>query len=202
MAAKTSPRITRLHPVVLPVPPAVRDLPGPDKVPALSAIGAQALRLSAGYLGVETGELKKDENGAPLPTSGLYWSLSHCDTYAVAVAAPSAVGIDIERIASCSPGLEARIADAAEWSLVGELTPLHFFCLWTAKEAVLKAAGVGLAGLPECRIIEMNSPDYCKVRYKSSIWRVILHTDLADHIIAITDQGLPISWHGEPGAAA
>lgn len=202
MAVASSPQITRLHPVVLPVPPVVRDLPGLDKVSALSAIGAQALRLSAGYLGVETGELGRDENGAPLPSSGLYWSLSHCDTYAVAVAAPSAVGIDIERIAPCSPGLETRIADEAEWSLVGEPTPLNFFCLWTAKEAVLKAAGVGLAGLSECRIIEKNGIDYCRVRYKIGIWRVILHTNLADHVIAITDQGLPINFHAEPGAAA
>ena len=190
-------QIQKIHPVVLPVPSAVRELKGVDKTKALSSLARKALQLSAGQLGVDIGALEKDENGAPLPSNGLYWSLSHCNTCTAAVAAPAPIGIDVEKIAPHPPELVSEVADASEWAIGGEITPLLFFSYWTAKEAVLKATGVGLAGLAECRVTHMSNSGAI-VQYLDRSWPVIFSTGMAAHVIAITDQGLPLSWHFEP----
>jgi 4'-phosphopantetheinyl transferase len=189
-------KVQELHPVVLPVPSAVRELEGLDKKQALSGLARKALQLSAGQLGFAIGALEKDDNGAPLPNNGLYWSLSHCSTCAAAVAAPAPIGIDVERIALYRPELVSEIADEAEWALVGEVTPLWLFSYWTAKEAVLKATGVGLAGLAQCRVIGISEAS-ATVQYMGRVWQVLFYTGMAAHVIAITDQGLPLSWHFE-----
>ena len=65
------------------------------------------------------------------------------------------IGLDIEKIRPCAPGLYRMAADEAEWSLGGAADDLLFFRYWTAKEAVLKSLGIGLAGLSKCRVIRI-----------------------------------------------
>ena len=57
------------------------------------------------------------------------------------------MGIDIEQVRSVKDGVMAKIADEQEWALAGGKAPESFFRFWTAKEAVLKAMGVGFTGL-------------------------------------------------------
>lgn len=189
-------KVQRIHPVVLPVPSAVRELEGVAKKQGLSSLARKALHLSAGQFGVDIGVLKKNDNGAPLPSNGLYWSLSHCSTCVAAVAAPAPIGIDVEKITPFRPELVSEIADEAEWALVGELTPLLFFSYWTAKETVLKATGVGLAGLAQCRVTGISESG-ASVQYRDRSWQVLFYNGMTAHVIAITDQGLPLSWHFE-----
>ena len=91
-----------------------------------------------------SGPLEKDKNGAPLPSKGTYWSLTHKSANVAAVVAPRPVGIDIEVLRPCNPNLYQRIASAEEWDLAATVSDKNFFRYWTAKEAVLKAVGKGL----------------------------------------------------------
>lgn len=138
--------------MILAVPRTERQLRGRQMVRNLSRHARRALEMSAGKSGVRLAPLAKAENGAPLPAGGWHWSVTHKRRYVAGVVSRKPVGIDLERIKPCSGALYRKIAGPAEWALgKGEPQQL-FFRFWTAKEAVLKAAGVGLSELSKCRI--------------------------------------------------
>lgn len=97
--------------------------------------------------------LDRDARGCPRLADGLgYTSLSHADgLIAVAVTTAGPVGVDIER--STRAAVMAEIAHCVcHPSEIGEVAALPaaargaaLLGLWVRKEAVLKAAGVGLA---------------------------------------------------------
>ncbi len=107
----------RLYPVLLVVPETPSRLKGPEKVSFLRNQARQALAISAQKSGLFLKSLDQAENGAPLPSDGVYWSLSHKESVVCAVAASMPVGIDVERIRPRSEALFKRIADAREWEL-------------------------------------------------------------------------------------
>lgn len=95
-------------------------------------------------------------DGAPLPTAdGTHWSVSHTTGAAGAAVAPFAVGLDLERERELRPELVRRFLSPEE-------PALDPFVAWTAKEAVLKKLGIGMAGLARCRIV--GWPNECQVR--------------------------------------
>jgi 4'-phosphopantetheinyl transferase len=85
--------------------------------------------------------------------------MSHAQGRAlIAVSKGQEVGVDIERIRShvevvklseryFTPSEHASIMQSAE-----EQRATRFFRYWVAKEAVLKAQGIGLGGLSQCEI--------------------------------------------------
>ena len=186
-----------IHPVVMAVPEHERPLKGKEKGQVLRRIAREALHESARYSGVTLGVLEKAESGAPLPSKGIHWSLTHKESFAAAVTAPHPIGIDIEKDRSVSEGLYERLASRQEWALAPEVTQSLFFRFWTAKEAVLKAVGKGLAGLTHCRIIEILDDDRLELRYEQSIWRVTQLRFVDNHIVAITTGDVDIKWHIE-----
>lgn len=82
--------------------------------------------------------------------SPVYVSLARAGgLLAVAVTGAGPVGIDLESVADLarSPvaGVMLSAAEAAGWAALGrQPTPTELAVVWTSKEAVLKAAGVGL----------------------------------------------------------
>lgn len=96
--------------------------------------------------------LIRDARGAPqVPGTRLHTSLSHCDdAIAIAVSAAGPVGVDIEssRRAAGMLELAERICHPRELQVLAGLPErAHgpaLLRLWVRKEAVLKAAGVGL----------------------------------------------------------
>lgn len=110
-----------------------------------------ALRLVIGeHTGVHPRDvpLLTDARGAPRPVDGLRFSVSHsADLAVVAVAFGRRVGVDVELpssgvagvVAAFHPGEQAWIAATA--AAARESAMLR---CWTAKEAYLKALGVGL----------------------------------------------------------
>ena len=127
-----------IYPVILAVPDEVADFKPRDRVKFLSQHARRALKRSAQKSNLPLGDLMQDDNGAPLPSNNVYWSITHKTQYVAGVAAPTPVGIDIERIRECSPGLFARTAGESEWALSDpENTSLiTFFRYWTSKEAL------------------------------------------------------------------
>jgi 4'-phosphopantetheinyl transferase len=100
--------------------------------------------------------LASTSSGQPsLPGTGLATSLSHSGSWtAIAVAGAVTLGVDIERSASrmalgdllstiCTPAEAANLEQ-----LSGVTREQALLVLWTRKEALLKAFGVGLAEAP------------------------------------------------------
>jgi 4'-phosphopantetheinyl transferase len=173
-----------IYPVILEVPEADRRLRGREKVARLSSLARLAVQLSASRSGIKLGELIKSPEGAPLPVAGYFWSLAHKTGYVAGVVADFPIGLDIEKIRPCLPGLYRMTADESEWKLGETVTDLLFFRYWTAKEAVLKSVGIGLKALSKCRVIEIMDDYHLMLSYKHQVFTVE-HLYFNGHIAAI-----------------
>jgi 4'-phosphopantetheinyl transferase len=186
-----------LHPVVLAVPLADQRLTGRDKVAALRLHARRAAVLSARHAGLPLGILEKDADGVPLPSNGIYWSLSHKSAFVAAAVSSGPVGIDLEKIKPVGRGLYERLAGDAEWALASTRDPAIFFRYWTAKEAVLKAVGKGLAGLSRCRVACIIDAHHLRLDYENTSWTVVHRHVPPDHLVTLTCDPVRIVWHIE-----
>ncbi len=182
-----------LFPVILKVPDTIRAWRGRRHVIALSRLARAAARQSARRSGGVLGRLQKDREGVPLPSNGWYWTVTHKPTYVAGVTGRKPLGIDIERIRPRSRNLFRKIANQQEWQLGGEDEWHLFYRFWTAKEAVLKAVGVGMKGLSNCRVVSIDSGDTLTLVYRGTSWE-IQQRILDDHLVAITTNGLAVHW--------
>ena len=184
-----------IHPVIMAVPPEVRLLKGKRKSQALSAQARTALARSADISDVVIGQLDKNDRGAPIPVGGIHWSLSHTAGYVAGTVARYPVGIDIERVQPFTPALSERLAGREEWDLAGSLDEVLFCRYWTAKEAVLKATGVGLGGLRQCRIIRIPDDNHLTLLFHDREWTVSHSMKANQHIATITVGADGVVWH-------
>lgn len=160
------------YPVIAAVPAKQQGLSGRALVVFLRDYARRAVALSAEKNNLSLSLLEKDSEGRPAPENGVFWSLSHKPVIVAGVAAQRPVGIDIEILRPVRAGLMEKITDASEQRLVGPATDLVFFRCWTAKEAVLKAAGCGLSGLSRCRIHETADDQTMILYFGDRRWRV------------------------------
>jgi len=181
-----------IYPVILAVPDATKALTPKERVKFLSRYARRALEMSAENSSIRLDALEQDERNAPLPFNGTYWSITHKNEYVGAVVCPSPTGIDIEKICSRSESLFRKTADEAEWALADK-TFTTFFRYWTAKEAVLKAAGIGLKDLSKCRIGQVLGPHHLAVEYDGNKWQ-IEHNFFNSHIASIVKNDFVIEW--------
>jgi 4'-phosphopantetheinyl transferase len=184
-----------LYPVILPVPSAVKKFKPKDRVTFLSRHARWALEKSAEKSGIRLGDLVQDENGAPVPIDGVYWSISHKTQYVGGVVAPTAIGMDIEKIRNCSHALFLKTANEQEWSLAGaeKNSPITFFRFWTSKEAVVKACGTGIKDLMKCRINQIPDADHLEIRFEEKNWW-IEHFLFDGHMASIVTNNFRIDW--------
>ncbi len=99
--------------------------------------------------------------GKPQPAGNTGWqvNVSHSGRWAVCALDSAAVGIDVQQIRSVRClALARRWFSPAETAWL-EQQPLacrlpQFFRLWTAKESVLKAQGVGLQALSQLSLLQ------------------------------------------------
>lgn len=190
--------INTLQPVILKVPPYQRFPRGRERVRALSRMAREAAKQSALLNGLTSMTFWKNDDGAPIPNNGVYWSITHKSDFVGGVVAEKPVGIDIEKKRETHPGLMEKIAGKKEWALVESRSDIIFYRFWTAKEAVLKAMGVGFNGLSNCRIVEIIDDIRLVATYKDNPFNVHQTWFTQTHIAAVTQDGLekdqPISW--------
>lgn len=185
----------RLRPVVRRVPDAIRAHPPRGRASLLSRFARQAVLASAEQSGLDffsLDALKKSDAGVPRPVRGWHWSLSHKTEFVAGVVAPVPVGIDLELSGPRHPGLFDKVADAAEWELLGGRTWPLFFRLWTAKEAVLKARGAGLSGLGDCRLLSA-AEDRMELAAGGRRWSVA-SVEREPLVLALTAGDANVAW--------
>lgn len=188
--------------MILAVPDAILGWKGRRQVQALSRLARVAARQSARRSGGTLDGFKKDRDGVPLPSNGWHWSVAHKTEYVAGVVGGGPLGIDIEPVRRRSPGLMAKIAGPQEWQLGHEDEWRLFYRFWTAKEAVLKAVGMGLKGLPDCRVVRIDSDFRLTLAYRGKNWTVRQSLRYG-HLAAVASSGLPVewSWPGRPDEA-
>jgi len=182
-----------VYPVILAVPDKDRRLTGREMVVNLSYHARRALEISARKSNVHLSDLLKDENGAPLPFDGNYWSLTHKPSYVGGVIASTRIGIDIEKIRPRSKGLFKKTAHDREWAL-SDTDPFElFYRYWTSKESVLKASGTGIRDLSKCRISRIIDDYNLIVDYYDKKW-FIEHFLFDNHIASVVKNNLDVEW--------
>jgi 4'-phosphopantetheinyl transferase len=182
-----------IYPVILAVPDKEQQLKGREKVSFLSKHARKALEISAQKSRIQLTYLKKDEKGVPLPFNGHYWSLTHKSKYVAAVIASTPIGIDIEKIRSCSKALFRKTARDSEWKLSDTDPFILFYRYWTSKESVLKASGTGIRDLSKCRIIQIIDDNHLVIDYRNQEW-LLEHFYFDEHIASIVKNDFHVEW--------
>ncbi|MEX1023474.1 MAG: 4'-phosphopantetheinyl transferase superfamily protein [Planctomycetota bacterium] len=166
---------------IVPVHAPVAALRGRALVLAQRAAATEALHASAARCGAPA-TFERDANGAPRARDGWWWSTAHTDGLAVAALARTRLGVDVERLAR--PRLAAARAHLArDLALLGRDDDRAVVSLWSACEAVVKRAGVGVAGLPHCRLIDADGSRW-RIAYRGAPTLVHVH-HCEQHVIAI-----------------
>jgi len=182
-----------IHPVILVVPDKKRQLTGREKVSFLSRHARRALEISAQKNRIQLGDLKKDENGVPLPFNGNYWSVTHKTGYVAGVIAREKIGIDLEKIRPVNEALFRKTAHDNEWAVSDTDKTVLFFRYWTSKESVLKASGTGIRDLLQCRIERIIDDNVLVIDYKEQHW-YIEHFYFNGHIASVVKNNVDVEW--------
>lgn len=121
---------------------------------------------ACGFAAQGLGSLHYPSNGKPTLDLPVAFSLSHCEGRVLcALSMDAVIGVDVESIAvPIRAASFRRYLSAAERHWAGE-SPQRFYSLWTRKEAVVKAAGAGLAQLHQVETL-----DEYRARYDDRLW--------------------------------
>ncbi len=182
-----------LFPFILSVPEKKQQLRGRERVAFLSRFARRAVERSSQKTGVRLGHFNKDEKGVPLPSGEYHWSISHKPEYVTGVVSLEKIGIDIEKLRPYSKGLEKKVADIKEWNLCKSDRSELLFRYWTAKEAVLKAEGMGLSGLSACKVVKVIDETNLIVNFRNQN-RLIEHFFCKNHVAAIVKDNHRVEW--------
>ncbi len=139
-----------------------------------SAIGWHLLHRLAAERGVS---VRRGADGRPCSDPPVDVSLSHGGGWIAATACETGrTGIDVETLRDVAPSLARRCLSAAESAWLERARPgvhrgLRFLRLWTAKEAYLKATGVGLAADPREISIDHTGDEPRLLGSAAGCWR-------------------------------
>ncbi len=99
-----------------------------------------------------------NEHGKPFIEGGPYFSISHCKEGIAVAIDDQPIGIDIEGIRHADESLIERTMNEEErlWVMGYGLQDRAFTRLWTRKEAVVKAQGVGIYSFEQLQTILDN----------------------------------------------
>lgn len=139
-------------------------------------------------------ELIKGKNGQPLPSNSIFWSVSHKGEYTAGLVSKSAAGIDIERIKDVSEPLFKRIInDEEKRCFKTDDNNIIFFRCFTAKEAVLKAVGIGLAGLHDTCVVRVEDAANLFLRHRNTEYKVE-HVFFDKYIASVVKDNFKVRW--------
>jgi len=138
-------------------------------------------------------EVLQSRSGAPffrMPTAGsaLQVSIAHTTTYVAAgVSATGRIGVDVERVDSCSLRLARYFVSSAEMPLLDSLLgggESAFTALWALKEAALKALAVGFSRPPSAVSVDASYGLRLRVAGESGALAAWVEP-IEDHVLAV-----------------
>ncbi len=164
------------------------DLRGRQGVARTRSRGREALRHAAELASHGPLPFRVSGAGAPLavetPDGRWYWSLANTRGRVVAAVSSAPVGVDVESLDRPRIAPARAFCDEAELRLIGNADPARTLALWTAKEAVLKKAGCGIAELRECRVARRPRPARVVLEHRGRLHRVTL-LRVERHVVAV-----------------
>lgn len=104
-----------------------------------------------------TGEWKYNEHGKPYLPNGPYFSISHCKEGIAVAIDEKPIGIDIEGIRRADEELIGRVMNEEERV---EMNDRMFTRLWTQKEAIVKAEGVGIQSFEQLQDVRSQNTTF------------------------------------------
>lgn len=108
------------------------------------------------------GEWSYNEHGKPYIPDGPYFSISHCKQSIAVAIDDEPVGIDIESIHRADEDLIIRTMCAREQEEIRSAQdPTRAFTrLWTQKEALVKAQGIGIVSFEQLRDVRIQNSEF------------------------------------------
>jgi len=126
----------------------------------------------------------REAGGAPAPVRGWFAGVSDTVGLAAAVVAPFALALDVEaRTRPRWAAARERFREAGELAVLGGDTRDHVLALWSAKEALLKLARVGLADLGRVALL-CRAGERFHLAYRGREHEVRVQA-LATHFLAV-----------------
>jgi 4'-phosphopantetheinyl transferase len=179
------------------------ELRGSERVAMQREHARRALALSARDARAPLDVLAHDERGAPRPSNGWHWSLSHSRSWVAACVNPGPVGIDVEELRSPRVEVVERALSSDESARFDLAGTAGFTRAWTAKEAVLKLLGIGLPGLAECRIVARLGDDTLELDWRGLRHRVrseVTERRVVSVATRLDDEPVTVAWfeHAAP----
>lgn len=162
---------------------------GREGVLRLRARQGEALRAAARAAGAPVMlDFPRDRRGAPRACGGgrFFWSAANTRGAALAAVAKAPVGVDVESLARPRVAPAAAFAGPDELALCDAWSAPLALALWTAKEAVLKLAGVGIAELRACRLAAPPAGD-------EPAELVLLHRDRLHRVVLVRPEGFVLA---------
>lgn len=107
-----------------------------------------------------------NEHGKPYLENGPHFSISHCKEGIAVAVSEKPIGIDIESIRKADRELVTRVMNEREQALIKAQTdPLREFTrIWTQKEAIVKAQGVGITSFEQ--LLQIRDTAYTVQTYE------------------------------------
>jgi 4'-phosphopantetheinyl transferase len=190
---------TKICPVILAIPKGGPEVKGLQRVERQRQRALAALRCSERESGAELAALEKNADDAPIVSNGWHWSISHTSAFSAGVVSRAPIGIDIESVVQRRLEVVTAVASRAERELFPDFGAREFVRVWTAKEAVLKKAGVGLTELSSARVLSVPN-DQCMILAHRGRRHLAHQWEYLGHVAAISsdDAGdLEVHWTWE-----
>ncbi len=117
--------------------------------------------------GEREADISLNKYGKPYSRSGRFFSLSHSDGCAAIAFGGSELGTDIEGISSENLKLAPLVFCPEEREWIKADPPERFYRLWSIKESILKAAGLGMSVEPVSLCVD---PETDSLAFDGRIW--------------------------------
>lgn len=176
------------------MPETITALKGRDKGIALSRFARKSAKASAIKSNLDVGIFEKNDSGVPIPSKGIYWSVSHKPCFVAGVVSREKIGIDIEQVKKVSDALFERIIDLNEAELFNSQTrQIVFFRGFTAKEAVLKKTFAGIKGLSKVKIKAVLDEKNLVVEYLDNQY-LVENFYFDGYLASVTKDHFEVHW--------
>ena len=100
---------------------------------------------------------------------------------------------NVEAVKNVSEGVMRKTASEKEWRLADKDPGDMFFRYWTAKEAVLKAAGIGIPGLSRCCVTAIPDDSHLRLSYEGRNY-LVEHFFFDGHVASVVKDGFQVDW--------